>query len=251
MGSKEETRKRIHLAEKIAEDFKDSLGVILTGSVAYSPNLNVTSKSDVDLIVVEENLKNSLPKIIKDESEKRALESRFFEGYCTKQNIGKIPLSLHVLSADAFDIISKCFVADIRVYRQNAKNDCYNLNGFESNKYHYRIKNVSLKELKGVRTIVPISFIHNDRYHIGIHRDKLLSHPVVLYEQGNYVSTHIDKLWQVAIENLCDESRRLYNEINLNKMNILNALAKKDKMSPEVENTIKTKTREYVEKFRL
>lgn len=240
----------MNLAEKVSANFKDSLGVILTGSVAYSPNLNVAAKSDVDVVVVADRLKDFLPRIVEDSEERGKLVSRFFEGYCTKQIVEGIPLSMHVLSADAFDIISKCFVADIRVYRQTAKEEHYALNGFESNKYEYVIKNIPLGELKGVRTIVPVSFIHKDRYYLGIHRDKLLSHPRILHEQDNYVSVHLDKLWHVVAENLCDESRRLLGRVDLDKMNILNALAKKEKMSPEVQSAIISKTKEYVIRIR-
>ena len=250
MGAREETSKRINLAERVSEDFRDSLGVVLTGSVAYSPNFNVTPKSDIDLLVIVEELKKYIPRVIEDEKERDALHSRFFEGYCIKKNIEDVPLSLHILSSDALDIISKCFVADIRVYRQTAKEESYNLNGFESNKYNYFIKNISLKDLKGVRTIVPISFINNDRYHLGIHRDKLLSSPAILHEKSQYISNQIDHLWNVVTENLYDESRRLYGRIDLEKMNVLNALAKKDKMSSKVKNSIKTKTEKYLSQIK-
>ena len=245
-----ETKKRIHLAKQESEKFRDiSLGIILAGSVAYSPNLNVTEKSDVDLVVIVENLKKSIPILIEDKVEQKALQKRFFEGYCIKEEKEGISVSTHVLSKDSFDIVSKCFVADIRVYRQGEKSGIYELKGFEEN-YSYRIKNIPLTDLSGVRTIVPISFIFNDRYYIGIHRDKLLSNPTTLYEQKGFVSGKIDKLWYVVVENLYDESMRLYNSIDLNKMNVLNALSKKDKMSPEVVESIKDKTNFYLSKLK-
>lgn len=49
MGNiKEETQKRLNFADNEMQRFRDiSLGVILAGSVAYSPNCAVTEKSDL------------------------------------------------------------------------------------------------------------------------------------------------------------------------------------------------------------
>ena len=161
-----------------------------------------------------------------------------------------MPLSIHILSDDAFDIISKCFVADIRVYRPNPKPETYRLFGFEGNFYDYYIKNIELSDLKGVRTIVPISFISNDRYYLGIHRDKLLSNPVILFERDNYMTKKIDKTWQAVVQNLVDESKRIYRDFDLSRMNVLNALSRKDKMSQEVIQIVSDKTRYYVSQVR-
>tara|TARA_Y100000310_G_scaffold338612_1_gene428712 strand:+ start:805 stop:1560 length:756 start_codon:yes stop_codon:yes gene_type:complete len=242
-----ETTRRLRLANRIVDKFRDlSIGIILAGSVAYSPNLNVTESSDVDILVITENLKRVLPFCIEDEEERKALEKRVFEGYCIKADQEGVPISVHVISKDAFDIISKCFVADIRVYRNEAKPGNYNLFGFERNCYKYSIKNISLEDLEGVRTIVPISFIHTDRYFIGIHRDKLLSNPRVMFDKDGFVADRIDTLWQVVVENLYDESRRIYSGLDLNQMNVLNALAKRDKMCPEVIEQIKDRTKFYL-----
>ena len=246
----EETNKRLRLVDKEMQKFRNnSLGVILAGSVAYSPNLNVTDKSDLDLLVIVEDVKSTLPLIFYNEKEITALQRRFFEGYCVKSMSEDVPVSLHVLSEDAFDIISKCFVADIRVYRPGGKPGNYQLNGFEGNTYDYYIRNITLDDLDGVRTIVPISFIHKDRFYIGIHRDKLLSHPKILHGES-FVSAKLDKLWTVIVENLYDEARRLYSNLDLDKMNVLNALAKSNKMCPEVIASIKEKTEFYLSKLK-
>ena len=173
-----ETRKRISLAERVTNQFKDiSSGIILTGSVAYAPNFNVTDKSDLDMLVIVEKLKESVPNLFISEEDTEKLKNRFFDGYCFKKDIEKVPVSIHLLSSDAFDIICKCFVADIRVFRSNKKSGLYMLRGFDGREYPYTIKNIPLEQ--GVRTIVPISFINKDKYFIGVHRDKLLSNPKV------------------------------------------------------------------------
>ena len=243
----EETEKRLHLAQEELKKLQPfSKGIILCGSLAYAPNLNVTHKSDIDLIAIVENLKSTINTTIDNKNEAMALRNRFFEGYCIKKQKNGIPISLHVLSKDCFDIICKCFVADIRVYRNQAKGGSYALHGFEGDEYNYWVKNIKLPDLHGVRTIVPVSFIHNDRYHLGIHRDKLLSHPRILYEEENFISRGLDKLWNIVTENMTDEAKRLYEKHNPARLSVLNALAKKDRFSPEAKQEIKNKERYYL-----
>jgi predicted nucleotidyltransferase len=251
----EETKKRLELAQHQLAKFQDiSLGITLVGSVAYSPNVNVTETSDLDMLVVVENLKDSLPQVIEDETEAKALQKRFFEGYCIKKTENGVPISIHVLSKDAFEIISRCFVANIRVYRPDDKCGCYQLLGFERKPYEYSIKNIKLPDLKGVRTIVPVSFIAKDsqgidHYFLGIHRDKLLSRPGILHDPAGFIGQNIDKLWHNVVENLYDEARRLYDCLDLNQMSVLNALSKKDKMCPEAKQDVEDKTRFYLKRI--
>ncbi|MBN1793307.1 hypothetical protein JW826_06505 [Candidatus Woesearchaeota archaeon] len=247
----EETKKRLRLAEEEANRYRDlSLCVILAGSVAYSPNHAVTESSDLDLIVVSADVKGMLSLLIEDSQELSALKNRFFEGYCLKRESQGIPVSIHLLSEDAFDIISKCFVSNMRVYRPKPKPEAYSLHGFDGAVYPYFIKNVSLPDLRGVRTIVPISFIYDDRYHLGIHRDKLLSNPKILCESEQHASARIDKLWAVVVENLYDEAHRLYGHLDLGRMNVLNALSRSHKMTPAVIAEITGKTSFYLSRLR-
>lgn len=51
-----------------------------------------------------------------------------------------------------------------------------------------------------------------------------------------------------SIPNLCDESFRLLQKIDLDKFNIINMLAKRDRMSDTVKNIIIDTTNRYVEK---
>lgn len=244
----DETKRRITLAERVAEQYRDkSLGVIIAGSVAYAPNLSVTDKSDLDMVIITDDLKNSILDFVPEEVA-IGLRNRFFEGYCFKEDVEGVAVSTHLLSRDAFDVICKCFVSNIRVFRPDEKPGAYILRGFDGEVYPYKIKNIPLEN--GFRTIVPIAFINRDKYFIGIHRDKLLSSPKVLHEQEGYVTSGIDKLWRVIVENLKDESLRLQGELDLNRRNVLNALAKKEKMSDDVKASIEDKTDFYLRRVR-
>ena len=243
-----ETKRRISLAEKVAEQYRDkSLGVVIVGSVAYAQNLSVTNKSDLDMIVVTEDLKSSIPESVPEKIAGK-LRNRFFEGYCFKEETEGVVVSTHLLSSDAFDIICKCFVSDIRVFRPDEKLGAYMLRGFDGEVYPYEIKNIPLEN--GFRTIVPIAFINRDKYFIGIHRDKLLSSPKVLHERDGYVTSGVDKLWGVIVENLKDESLRLQRGLDLSRRNVLNALAKKERMSDDVKASIEDKTSFYLRRVR-
>jgi predicted nucleotidyltransferase len=249
--SNEEMTKRTNLALEQLSLFRDfSDGIILVGSVAHAESSNITKNSDLDLIVIVEGVRKTLPVIMGDKEEQLALKNRFFEGYCLKKTEQDVPISLHVISKDAFDIICKCFVADIRVYRPKSKEESYSLRGFEGNSYEYHIKNIPLKELTGVRTIVPVAFIHDDRYFIGIHRDKLLSNPKILYEKNSLVTDGLNNMWQNVVQNLYDESMRQYTKIDLEKANILNTLYRRERMSEDSKNFVKEKTSYHINRVR-
>jgi predicted nucleotidyltransferase len=236
MISLTEKTKRISIAKKELERFESTaIGVILAGSVAYSTDEHITPKSDIDLIIVAKEIRTYIDMFIEDELERKKLRNRFFEGYCFKKSVEDIPVSYHILSIDAFDIISKCFVADIRLYRQKPKEEEYSLFGFDGKQYNYWIKNIPLDEFEdGVRTIIPIGFINEDRYYLGIHRDKLISNPLILHDPKELIAKGINRLWRNISQILYDESMRLHGGLNLNKMNIINMLAKRQKMSQEV-----------------
>jgi len=247
-NSEYETKKRLELAQKELERLKaNSLGIFLAGSVAYAPNVMVNENSDLDLVVVVQSLKGTLENLNINSDVASKLKNRYFEGYCLKEEVDKVPVSIHFISSDAFDIISKCFVADIRVFRPKGKDDSYNLYGFERNVYNYVIKNIPLKEMQdGVRTIVPVAFINNDRYYLGVHRDKMLSNPIVFHDPFKVVSCGIERTWTNVTQQLRDESVRLYGGVDLSRMNVLNALAKRDMMNPDIVASIEDKTKLYL-----
>ena len=57
----------------------------------------------------------------------------------------------------------------------------------------------------------------------------------------------MDKLWNIVVENLVDESLRLHGKVDLRRRNILNTLAKKEKMNEDSRKFIKDKTNFYLE----
>lgn len=233
-----ETQKRLDLAEDKKRRWKPySSAIMITGSVAYGRNHSVRSDSDLDLIVIGSDLKKVIPELKLDNEDKKNLKNRFFDGYSVKEFESGIPISIHILSENTFDVICKSYVSDIRVFRPDGKDGSYKLLGFDGLEYEYVIKNVELTEMKGYRTIVPVSFINNDRYFIGIHRDKFLSNPRFLYGD-DFILSNLDILWSNLVENMVDESIRISGKLDFDRFNILNCLAKKDRMSNSVKSAI-------------
>ena len=241
-----EAQKRLDLVDRFATELAlSSKGVILVGSVAHSPE-KVIDTSDIDLLVIVDDLASMICKVPVSATARNALQNRVFDGYCTKEAVEDVPVSIHFISDDAFDVITKCNVADIRVYRPDPKPGSYQLLGFEGQEYDYWIKNVGLLEMPGSRTVVPVSFIANDRYYIGIHRDKLLSLPRIMRDPTGTLPGRIDKLWTIVVRNLVAESNRRYGTVDLERMSVWNALSRKDKMSGEAKTRITDRTKDYV-----
>jgi hypothetical protein len=241
-----ETELRLSILEELVTNLKSvSKGIILTGSLAYAPFEHVNTDSDIDLILIAENLKRTGSLFINNPDHKEAIKKRFFDGYCIKDEYKGVSISYHILSLDAFDIITKCFVADIRVFRQKPKSGTYQLRNFKGKEYPYKITNKKLEDFgeEGYRTIVPISFIKYDKYYNGVYRDKLLCSPSIIYDTNHFVEKGLEKLWQNVVMNLRDESLRTNESIDLDKLNILNTLAKKEKLNQEKRDIIHSKTK--------
>ena len=96
--------------------------------------------------------------------------------------------------------------------------------------------------------VLPISFCLEEKMYIGIHRDKLLSNPQILYEDQKYVTNQIETLWEKMTLFLKNESLYFLGKVDLNQINILNALHRKENMTPEVIQSIKDKTKFYLER---
>lgn len=252
MASCKETTKRQKILEKLIPKLEEyTKGIILTGSLAYAPGVHVKKSSDIDLILITDDLKKSGANFIDNLDHKLALDKRFFDGYCLKKTIENIPISYHILSIDAFDIISKCFIADIRVFRQKPKEGNYTLRNFNGTEYSYEIKNRKLPEFngEGFRTIVTVSFTKRDCYYNGIYRDKLLCNPVILFDPNKILEKGLEKLWEIVVINLRHESLRIKPGINITKKNVLNSLAKIDKLSDSIKSQIQSKNLEILSRL--
>ena len=259
---KYETRRRLDIATRILGIYEDYIDAgMIVGSVAYAPNVNVRSDSDVDLIFFAKGLKQILPVMfVNHQNEQEALRYRSFDGYCQKYNVDDVDISVHVLSTDALDVVTKSFISNIRLYRNEKKEaEEYCLYGFAGQEYHYYIKTIDLPDLAGVRTIVPVSFLDStsiqksgkgpDLFYMGIHRDKLLSSPKILIDKNGVLEQAVEKLWVTVTGIMFDESMRVMRKIDLSQRSILHAMAKKEKFNQETIDYINSRTNHYLKKL--
>lgn len=146
-----------------------------------------------------------------------------------------------ILSQDCFDVITKCYVSDMRLYRTSAKKQTYDLFGYSGQKYSYSVKNISLPDLQGVRIIVPVYFISDDRHYLGIHRDKLLSNPLTLHDPSGEINRGISTLWTKVVQDVKSERTRIDSSAS-----VISALSRKEKFAPEIMAEIKAKEQFYL-----
>ncbi len=240
----EETRKRLELTQRVTAKYQGKVkGIVLVGSVAYGANEFVTDKSDVDILVVTPDLESIVQSdFVTEKRVKDVLKYRYFDGYSFKDNFKGVDLSIHLFEPRTFDVICGLYNGELRLFRQQAKEiGAYKLYNFEGGFYDYTIRVLTRDD--GTTTIkVPMSFIHEDNYHLGVHRDKLLSNPIILSEEDNYLSNVIGRLWEGTARYLRDESVRRDGVIDLSRRNILNALSRKERISKQVKDMINART---------
>ena len=92
-------------------------------------------------------------------------------------------------------------------------------------------------------------FRKKDVHYLGIHRDKILSGSLILYQPNNEMTEVVDAVWNTVVETLVDESHRRFGKVDLEKMNIHNALARKERFDEEVTKRIHDKTNQYLTRF--
>lgn len=253
MFSKHESLKRLEIADQLVKEYSDvSKGIILAGSVAYGPNSSVRADSDLDLLMfTTQPLKEVIPIFIPDIEEVNALKRHRFDGLCLKKYKQNIPISLHIFDDVGLFNISNSYVTNLHVYRTSDKAGGYSLHNFlENESYDYFIKSISYPDIKGSRTMVPVMFRNKDKHYLGIHRDKIMSGGKILLDNDERMVETIDSIWNNVTETLVDESYRHNGQIDLNKMNILNALARKDRFDENTTKLVLEKTEEYVSKFK-
>lgn len=119
------------------------MGIILVGSLAYAPNINIRKESDIDLIVVYDDIKKCASDYFK-ESEYLINES--YDGYLVKRhenighplelkskNIDNLNISIHNINYSALQKISYGNCETLAYYRQSQKSTMYYSKDFDGN----------------------------------------------------------------------------------------------------------------------
>ena len=86
-----ETEKRLSIAKEFNEKMKKStLGIVMIGSVAYAPNHAVNKDSDLDLIVVYEDINNCIDLYFQDPDEQKHLQESDYDGFLVKRKMNGV-----------------------------------------------------------------------------------------------------------------------------------------------------------------
>jgi len=126
LEAQRETDKRLLVAKEFVENVGSmAVGIVLVGSVAYAPNENVTELSDLDLVVIYDDVKDSVPAYFRDEAEQKYLLNANYDGYQVKRKMNGISVSIHNISYEAFKRIIQGHCGTLDYYRQSQKDITY------------------------------------------------------------------------------------------------------------------------------
>lgn len=253
-----ETQKRCELVKNFVNKIKDKTeGIILVGSLAYAPNLHVTNKSDIDLLVVYKDVKDCLDDYF---HEAKVLRQMDFDGYLVKRhsnkghpldlksmNVHGLDLSIHNLSLSSFQKICRGNYDRLVYYRQSKKGVPYYVNDFNEKSNPYDTLRLPVGELVGERRIDRVAF-ENEKgnYVIGNDMNKLLSGSVVLYDAHGDIQKGLQKLWDNIALRIVEHRLRNNQSLCQIESNMMPCLYGREKFSPEIMYALKRKTQLFV-----
>ncbi|MBQ9235211.1 MAG: nucleotidyltransferase domain-containing protein [Alphaproteobacteria bacterium] len=256
--AKIETKKRLELVEDFSKEIKDNvLGIILVGSTAYAPNEGVRKDSDIDIIVVYEDIKKCAADYF-DEDE--YLQQGTYDGYLVKrhENLGHkidlksknsadINLSIHNINFSALQKISQGNCGTLAYYRQSQKGTTYYSKDFDGNKEPFKPECISVLGQIGERRIDSIAFQSSKgNYVIGNDMDKLLSGAQIIYDKTGQIKNVLENLWLNVTKKLIEHRRKNNQTINPYNEDIAPLLFRYDRFSDEVKQNIKQKTMDFI-----
>ena len=255
-GAEIETQKRLKLINDFVKEIqKDVLGIILVGSTAYAPNLNVRKDSDIDIIVVYDDIKKCAADYF---NEADYLQNESYDGYLVKRhenlghkmdlkshNIDDLNLSIHNINFSALQKISYGNYETLAYYRQSQKGTAYYSKDFDGNIYSFKPECISILGQDGERRIDSIAFQSpKGDYVLGNDMDKLLSGAKIIYDRNGQIQKLIDTLWLSVTKKLIEHRKKHQQPINPYNEDIAPLLFRYDRFSDEVKRDIKNKTYE-------
>ncbi len=216
--------------------------VMLVGRDAHSLHM-LGPDTDMDMVVVSSHVGQFyLTGLVSYDN----LENlpKGFDGYCFKFPCDGVEISLHFLSPSTSDRIADIQPGYLRLFRQKKKSGNYTLFNFKRESYSFPINS---RELDGGFEIYsPLGLEIEGKFYVGVHRDKILSKPIILYAPDNSVDRRIDNLWQAAVKRLIKESVDECGGVNLDSQNILNSLYRKDIFSDEAKTHVTRTAQKHI-----
>ena len=252
-----ETKKRLDLINDFVKEIQDDVvGIILVGSTAYAPNVNVRKDSDIDIIVVYDDIKKCAADYF---NEAEYLLNKSYDGYLVKRhknlehridlkskNSYDLNLSIHNINYSALQTISYGNYETLAYYRQSQKSTMYYSKDFDGNEHPFKPECVSDRGQLGERRIDSIAFKSpQGNYVIGNDMDKLLSGAQIIYDVDGKMENIINTLWLNVTKKLIEHRRKHHQKIDPHNEDIAPLLFRYDRFSEKTKQDIKNKTIYY------
>ena len=233
------TKKLYQCALDITKQVQEyAQGVILCGSVAYSPEYDVKPTSDLDMIIVteQEKLQNILNaealNTHGDDVEKMMdlAGSLDIQNYTLKyENRSNQTLNLHIMPYETLLRICSDEDGAVRSFRCNQKEGFYRLKSLDGNELLYPIDNEVYSD--GVICKIPRSAVDENARYFGNHHDKLLSNSIPLYSRNGHIKNGYNMLWD-------NVTRRCDSICETERKNLTDALVRQHRFRPDIKDTI-------------
>jgi len=253
-----ETKKRLELINSFVKEIQENvLGIILVGSTAYAPNVNVRADSDIDIIVVYDDIKRCAADYF---NEAEYLQSESYDGYLVKRhenlghklnlkshNINDLSLSIHNINFSALQKISYGNYETLAYYRQSQKGTIYYSKDFDGNTHPFKPECISIFGQDGERRIDSIAFQSSKGdYVLGNDMDKLLSGAKIIYDTNWQMQKVLDTLWLSVTKKLIEHRRKYGQIVDPDHEDIAPLLFRYSRFSDDVKQDIKKKTRKNI-----
>jgi len=240
----QETQKRLEISRQFNEKMKKrTLGIILVGSVAYAPNTDVTEKSDLDLVVVYEDLNDCVDTYFDDARERKHIKNSPYDGVLVKSEISGVAVSIHNISLVALKKIVNADQKHLKYYRQKAKDTIYHSIDFNGKSHPFKVENIVQHGVEGVQRLDPISFQKEGNFVIGNDIDKLLSGAIVTHDKMGKIEAAIASLWSNLVDKLIEHQVKKGASYDLDQLDMNHYLCRKDRFCKTVRDNITSKTR--------
>lgn len=221
-------------------------GIILVGSTAYANDSEIKEKSDIDVIVVYDNIKDCIPAYFSGKAEEKHLENSSYDGYLVKKTMSidgtKIALSIHNLSYEALQRISYGNTETLAYYRQSHKDITYYSKDFDGENHPFRTPSYPIDGLEGERRIDSIAMDFDGKYVIGNDMDKLMSGAKVLLDTDGKVQQCIDDLWRNVARKMTEHHLTRNTGIDPRCQNLAEMLVRYERFSAETVAECRDKT---------
>jgi hypothetical protein len=245
------TTQRMEIATSLVSKLKPHcVGIMISGSLAYGPNHSVKPTSDIDMLVVVDDLKQSFPEMRdRQPNELEKFSPENFDGYSFKRLfIDGVKVSFRVVTREVFSKICDAETGDVRIYKPVVKREETTTQGFDGSEKKHQVAQIPLSQITEYVRLSPNAVIVDGNYQIGTYLDRILSCGKVLHDTDGWMASQMERCWDNVGAVLVNESERRMGGMDLDRMSIGKALCRHTRMPDESRAYVKSRTEQAVER---